>query len=391
MNAPFPLALVTTHLEIISTDDGLAAVKEQWTQLWQAGDSLIFQSHDWISTWWNAAGRQTGAALRIGLVWDGEILAAVVPLAITRRKGLRILEWAAAAHSDYGDLLRAPTCPPAALRDLWSMIWKAGGFDVAVIGRIAPGAEAGILFNIDAGLGFKHSLTRKAETSSRIGGDWQSGAAWLASHPKKTRQNYRRGVKLLEESGARRFRLIGPDEPLEPVLEKLAVFKRQWLEKNMRVSSLFDAGTPTLNALVQVFSRAGILRLFVIEVNGAIVAVSVNFVQRGAMMAWVTTYDPAFARSSPGMALIFDYVQWSFDNGLRQVDFLCGGEAFKGRLATHVVTLQSVMQTRNARGAVAAVWDRIRHQFRQMNEPKAVAAAGPDSTATEIEVSRSSA
>lgn len=383
MNGPFVQAVAATRIEVVSTDDGLAGVKEQWTRLWRESDALIFQSHDWISAWWNAAGRQKGAALRIGLVWNGEALAAVIPLAITRRKGLRILEWAAATYSDYGDLLRMPNCPPAALRELWAMIWKAGGFDMAVIGRITPGAEAELLFNVDAGLGFKQRFTRKAETSSRIGGEWPNGAAWLASHPKKTRQNYRRSVKLLEESGERRFRLIGPDETLEPVLEKLAVFKRQWLTKNLRASSLFDEGTSTLNALVHVFSRAGILRLFVIEVNGAIVAVSVNLVQRGTMMAWVTTYDPAFARSSPGMTLIFDYVQWSFDNGLRLVDFLCGGEAFKGRLATHVVTLQSVVQTRTARGAIAAVWDRARHRIRQMNRAKTAAAADPDPAAPE--------
>ncbi|WEZ85868.1 hypothetical protein P6U16_23010 (plasmid) [Rhizobium sp. 32-5/1] len=58
----------------------------------------------------------------------------------------------------------------------------------------------------------------------------------MASHPKKARQNYRRGLKMLEEAGTVQFRLLAPDEPLGPVLDRLAVLKRKWLDRNSLVS-----------------------------------------------------------------------------------------------------------------------------------------------------------
>lgn len=366
MNALALVGVVNAeHLEIVESTERLAAIEEQWARLWRDCDALIFQSHDWISAWWKTIDDRTQTELRIGLVWNGDRLVAVFPLAITRRKGLRFLEWAAVAYTDYGDLLRAPECPDAALDKLWTMICDAGGFDLALITRLLPDAAAWQVFKPGQAHGIKLRPNHRYEVSSRIAGDWKSGAAWLASHPKKTRHNYRRGIRILEEAGTVQFRLLGADEPLGPVLDRLTVLKRKWLEKNAETSDLFDDGAPALAALVDVLARAGILRLFVIELDGTPVAISVNLAQRDTMMAWVTTYDPDFARASPGMGLIFSYVQWSIDHGLGMVDLLCGGEAFKDKLATDVVTLRSVIGAGTVRGSLALLADDVRQKLQQ--------------------------
>ena len=366
MNAHASIGAVNAErLEIVGTSERLTAIKEQWTRLWRDSDALIFQSHDWISAWWNTIDNRTQTALRIGLVWHDDRLVAVVPLAITQRKRLRFLEWAAVAYTDYGDLLRAPECSDEALGRLWKTICNSGGFDLALITRLLPDAAAWRIFKPGKTDGIRLRPNHRHETSSRIAGDWESGAAWLASHPKKTRQNYRRGVKVLEDAGAMQFRLLGADEPLGPVLDRLSTLKRKWLEENAQTSDLFDDGKTTLAALVDVLARTGILRLFVIELNGTAVAIAVNFAQRNTMMAWVTTYDPDFARASPGMGLIVDYVQWSIDHNLGMVDLLCGGEAFKNRLATDVVTLHSVIGARTVKGSLALLADEVRQKLRQ--------------------------
>ncbi|MBN8962794.1 MAG: GNAT family N-acetyltransferase [Rhizobiales bacterium] len=367
-------AVHAERLEIVQSAERFAAIAEQWTRLWRDCNALIFQNHDWISAWWRTLDDPTRFALRIGLVWNDDRLIAVIPLAITRRKGLRFLEWAAVAYSDYGDLLRAPECPDAALDRLWAMICDTGGFDLALITRLLPDAAAWQVFEPGKAHGIKLRPNHRKETSSRIAGDWESGEAWLASHPKKVRHNFRRGIRILEDAGTVQFRLLGADEPLGPVLDRLAALKRKWLVENARTSDLFDDGRPALTALVDVLARTGILRLFVIELNGTPVAISVNFAQRDTMMAWVTTYDPDFARASPGMGLIFSYMQWSFDHGLGMVDLLCGGEAFKGRLATDVVTLHSVIGARTMKGSLALLADEVRHKLQQRHKRDTVTA-----------------
>jgi CelD/BcsL family acetyltransferase involved in cellulose biosynthesis len=65
------------------------------------------------------------------------------------------------------------------------------------------------------------------------------------------------------------------------------------------------------------------------------------------------------------MGLIFSYVQWSIDHGLGMVDLLCGGEAFKDKLATDVVTLRSVIGAGTVRGSLALLADDVRQKFQQ--------------------------
>lgn len=134
------------RLEIVSSADRLQAIEPGWTDLWRRTDGLIFQSHGWISAWWSTVRDRDQRSLRIGLIWNGDRLVAVMPLAIGRRKGLRFLEWAASSYSDYGDILVAPECSQSALEQLWARIWSAGGFDIAFINRLLPEAAAQRIF-----------------------------------------------------------------------------------------------------------------------------------------------------------------------------------------------------------------------------------------------------
>jgi CelD/BcsL family acetyltransferase involved in cellulose biosynthesis len=294
---------------------------------------------------------------------------------ITRRRGLRFLEWAATSYTDYGDMLVVPECSDAALHDLWAEISRSGGFDLVFLNRLLPDAAARRLLGPATAGGVRLRPNHREEVSYRVAGQWESGAAWLASQSKKTRQNYRRSIKMMEQSGELKFRLLSPDEPLQPVLERLAELKRQWLAQHTRESELFDEGASVLAGLVDALAQAGVLRIFVIECNGAMIAVSVNFVQHGTMMAFVTTYDPEFSRASPGVVLMVDYIQWSIDNGLKLVDFLCGAEPFKHRFATQGVTLQSVLGARTLKGSLACLGDGIRHRVRDIRERRRAASA----------------
>lgn len=347
------------RIEIVADTKRLAEIGPAWDALWQrGGDSLIFQSHDWVSAWWQTVPGRDSRQLRIGLIWRGDELMAILPLAIQRRKGLRFLEWAASDCTDYPDVLVDPRCSAAALTRLWKQAVAAGGFDLYFLSRLRPDAKFRAL--LDGPDGPKLPANYRTELCSQVVGDWTKGAQWFDGQSKKTRQNYRRGYKALEETGPVAFRLLPLDEPVTPVLAKLAVFKRKWLADSGRVAPLFDDGAAALPALVEVLAKAGVLRIFVLECNGAVVAISINFVQRGTLMAFLTSYDDRFERGSPGMLLLMDYVQWSIDQGLTMVDFLCGEEPFKQRFATQQLALASVMGPGTLKGRLALLADRAR-------------------------------
>jgi CelD/BcsL family acetyltransferase involved in cellulose biosynthesis len=369
MNAHAAIAGPTAEtLEIVTSDTRLAAIGPAWTDLWHRAGGLVFQSHAWITAWWETAPDRDRRSLRIGLVWNGDRLDAVLPLATFRRKGIRVLEWAAKDHTDYGDILIASECNPAAIAPLWKRVSAEGGFDLVYLNRLLPDAAMRALLAPEAAKAVTLRPNHRSEISFRVAGSWRTGSQWFEQQSKKTRQNYRRGRKFIEEAGELRFRLMSPGEPLEPVLARVADLKRKWLAFHGRESDLFDEGSPALAALVAVLAKQGLLHVFVLECAGTVIAVSINFVQRGTMMAFVTTYDPEFERGSPGMVLMMDYIQWSIDRGLTMVDFLCGGEDFKRRFATQSVTLDSVLGARTMRGVLAALADQAHHASKGLRE-----------------------
>lgn len=355
-------AQLDERYEIVASDARLAEIGPAWNALWRRENGLIFQSHDWVSAWWKTVPGRENRQLRIGLVWRGPELMAILPLAIQRRKGMRFLEWAANDCSDYADVLMHPLCPPAALTRLWKQAVGPGGFDLYFLNRLRPDAKFRAL--LDGPDGPRLPENHRTEVSSQVAGDWTTGQQWLDGQSKKQRQNYRRGRKALDEMGKVVFRLMPPDEPAGPVLARLGELKRQWLASNDRVTPLFDEGAPALPALVQVLADAGALRIFVLECNDVTVAISVNFVQHGTLMAFLTTYDPAYDRASPGMVLLMDYVQWAIDQGLIETDFLCGSEGFKARYATKQLTLTSVMGSGSLKGRMAMLFDTTRRALR---------------------------
>lgn len=369
------------RIEIVADTQSLARIGPAWTALWERSGALVFQSHAWVSAWWETAPDRRKRRLSIVAAWRGEELVAVLPLATRRHRGLRVLEWAAKDHSDYGDALLAPDADPAVVTRMWDGLRKAGGFDLAYLNRLLPDAAARVL-SAPAGGRARLRPSYRSEESLRVVGSWASGEAWFEEQSKKTRQNYRRGQKFIGEKGTLRFRLLGPDEPLEPVLLRVAALKRLWLSGNALESDLFDEGSPALAALVRVLAETGVLRLFVLECDGAIVAVSINFEQAGTMMAFVTTYDPALERGSPGMVLMMDYIRWSIDNGLSAIDFLCGAEPFKLKFATRSVRLDSVVGARTVAGSAALLLDRGRHAVRTLRARRAAAASEAPSAVT---------
>ena len=368
MNMHAPDATIRAdRLEIVTDAVRLADIGPAWDELWNRTDGLVFQSHGWISAWWQTAPDRDRRQLRIGLVWNGDRLDAVMPLCVHKRRGLRFLEWAANSYSDYEDIIAARNCPQATLKRLWVELTARGGFDIALLNRLRPDAR---VRGLAAGRARPTLMpNHRSEVSHRVTGTWTTGAAWFDSQSKKARQNYRRGQSAMAEFGVPQFRLLAADEPLGPVLARLSALKRKWLDARGHTSALFEEGEVALSALVDAMARAGVLRIFVLEIDGLIVAISINFEQHGTLMAFVTSYDPAFERASPGTLLMSDYIMWAFDRGLHTVDFLCGAEAFKQRFGTDAVTLGTLTTAGSLRGRAVLALDNARHALAQRRKP----------------------
>jgi CelD/BcsL family acetyltransferase involved in cellulose biosynthesis len=336
--------------------------------LWQSSDNYIFQSHDWIEGWLTGMSDRRDIRLQIALVWDGDQLRGAMPCAVHRRSGLRVLTWAAQLFSDYCDCLVDPGFEDGGVIPLlWDSLASCGGFDLISLQQLRPDAKCRGFFDQMASGGGRLQHGERSERCMRIENRWPSGEAFFRSLNKKGRNNHTRGKRILAEIGGEvSFRMIEPAEDGTAVIDEILRLKQVWLRANDPGSSLLGGDALVLRTVLDRAWRSGMARIFLLQSGGRIAAASVNFVYGDRMEAYFTAYDAEFDRASPGTILIVDYTSWSFDQGLKHVDFLRGEEAFKFRMANAETVLGSFAGSRTLMGQLAVSghrwWTRRRHR-----------------------------
>ena len=355
-------------IELITRPDRFAEIKPHWDALWRRCDADVFQTHAWIAEWLRAFDGRT--APRIAVAWqDGEILAAV-PLAVRRRYGVRTLEWSAQELSDYCDAL-ATAETASQLPLLWEKVCRAGGFTLVNLAQVGPNAIARPLLDDNGSQRTRIARRNRQERCLGIDSVGRDSEAWFRSLGKKGRNNFWRGERILAAAGGEvGFHCIDPAErSIDAELRQAMALKRQWLRSTDPASPLLGHAGTALEAMFGAAAGSGLMRLFVLTCGDRMAAASVNFVYGDRMQAYMTCYDPAFARASPGMILMIRYTRWAFDNGMPKVDFLRGDEAFKAHFANSEIGLSTYTGARTVFGRVVLAAHRWRAGLRGEHPP----------------------
>ena len=352
---------MTMRTEIVGTSSRLAEVGPAWDDLWRRSSQSVFQSHGWIAAWLSS--RQAGdrARLCVGLCWTNDRLVAAMPLVTRWHRGVRVLEWAAKDCSDYCDAIVDPDLPDgrSALEMVWAAVVATGGFDIAYLSHVRPNAAAGGLFS-----GRLPSMALKpghrSARSLQVESNGANGHDWFRSLNKKARNNHTRGLRIVGEAGPVAIKTSEPGQFDEAVLDRMIALKQEWLVATQQNNDILNNDALILRALVKELARQRVLRVFSIHCGGALVAGSVNIVSGMHMQAFFAAYDPTYDRASPGTLVMVEYITWAFDNGVAQVDFLCGEEEYKFKFANAQTDLVSFMGARTLIGNVAlAIGERL--------------------------------
>jgi CelD/BcsL family acetyltransferase involved in cellulose biosynthesis len=354
---------VTLRYELVTDSQRFAELHDRWQALWTETEGYVFQSHPWLAAWMDGIGEQKDSPLLIALAWDDARLVGALPCAISKRSGLRVLQWAAQRFSDYCDCLIAPGYATELPR-LWHHIWQTGGFDLVSLQQVRPDAKCRPWLSSLA------QQDERQERCMRIENQWPTGDAFFRSLNKKGRNNHTRGKRILAELGGEvAFEVIEPDQPVEALLDIALQWKLDWVRETDPGSALLGADYAVFRTLLNNAWGKVPARLFILTCNGRMVATSFNFVYRDRMEAYFTAYDAAFERASPGTILIVDYAQWSFDRGLHHVDFLRGEEPFKFRMSNAETVISNFSGARTLMGHVAVSGHRWLARRRQKATP----------------------
>jgi CelD/BcsL family acetyltransferase involved in cellulose biosynthesis len=272
----------------------------EWELLWQRSSSATpFQSPDWLVPWWSHFG---GSDLWcLALRADGQLVG-LAPFFVWERKLLFI----GTGITDYLDVLIDPEWQDVGVAAIGSLLARQSQrleecdlqqlpaesplrTDDAVVQDVCPVLDL---------CGDEIPMLKKAE--------------YYLRHATKT------GEVLIEEATEDNFERC--------FSEFLRLHTLRWKEKgvlNQLERKAFH------QEVASHFLRTGMLRLYVLYLSDQAIAAWYGFESKRRLYFYLSGFDPAFEKLSPGAILIGHAIKEARQAGARAFDFLRGQEPYK--------------------------------------------------------------
>ena len=362
--APLAVKLMRTSAE-------LEVLAPAWRRLHgEAAAASIFNDWAWQSAWWRQYG--AGRELRLLVASRGAAIVGVLGAYVETRLQLglpaRVLRLIGDGGDTYPDDL-GPLLAPGEERAVGGALATAllglPGYDVARLVDIDSASQFPAAFSAAAGAaGLKCSRERGQQIAYvRLPRDWN---AFLYSVSAHRRSQIRRNRAKLARAQGTRFFVWSDAERLAAAVARLAEIHRQrWGGASAAFASA-QYREVHLATMRDALAR-GRLRLYCLEIGGAIAAMLYCYRLRNRIYVVQAGFDPKYAQWRPGSVLIDHALEHAIGEGNEIFDFLRGEHEYKDRLATDWRETVSMSAFRPTIGAVAF---RARHVYLERTKAK---------------------
>jgi CelD/BcsL family acetyltransferase involved in cellulose biosynthesis len=330
--------------------EGFRALEQPWNRLWSAAPGAeIFQHFSFAQAWVHS---HAAAGLLLTAVVQGpqNDIHAVLPLA--RHDG-RIV-FVGTGFSDYNDFLVEKPGASAHLALILDALLHEPGWSECVLENVPEHAvlwEAFQQLRQSRGDLFKRMFVHPAAlpAPSLVAGP--DGSEWQDTIRKESLRRHRR---KLEKQGTLAFAHLTDAREIELHLPR---FMRQHAQRRGMAGdhSLFldENAISFYHELIRSMNPARELRFSILTLDDRPIAYHLGFEHCGKYVWYKPAFDVDFWDYSPGEVLLQSILMYASGQGLRELDFTIGDEAFKSRFANvvrHNYTLSFFKQP----GAAAA-------------------------------------
>lgn len=316
---------------------------QAWSRLAIAAENPFSTPH-WHEAWMQTRHGVTGLVLA---VHSGVELTGVVPLVVERRCGLRLVSGAGSNLADFS----GPACRPEDERAVGAAVTE---YMVDILGQ----RDIWLVERCLVGSAWERALVDAGTAHQLLVRDWRSDNVLVqvalspGSSPMRRGRDRREIDRLsrkLQQSHDVTFRMSDARTAADDVRALLALRRARWTQEPGQEEDEF------LVALAQRAAVARLLRMWVLEEDGRMVAGLLGWGLNGRTFAHLMAFDAQYARFGPGAILLSQVVRSALDAGDHTVDFLRGDEAHKRAYVTEHRQVRSHLVTRRRSLAGCAV------------------------------------
>ncbi len=313
--------MITAAIERIEDASGLAALRPEWDALWRrVPDASPFLSPTWLLAWWRQFGtaRPLVAALRLS-----DRLAGVLPCYVFAEDGRGKLLPMGVSLSDHFDALLAPEAPPDAATRLLASLLEAADVSVCDLTELPPGAA---LLDAETPPSW-WSDTQRGQPCPVLSLPEQTSLEQIV--PAKTRRKLRMNRHRAERIGGWTTRWAEASNVSDAIDTLEHLHQARWQSRgepgvlaDARVQRFYRDVAPEL-------LTAGHLAIASLRIEGQVAASFMALRSTSRLFLYLSGFAEQFAFVSPGSLLLGDALEFALRDGMREIHFLRGGEAYK--------------------------------------------------------------
>jgi CelD/BcsL family acetyltransferase involved in cellulose biosynthesis len=350
------------QVEVVKDPGALQALQADWDSLFQRAERpYLSDSFEWAQCVWDTLAQPRGGQLHCLTIRDGPRLVLIWPLFRLRRHRFWQAVLPLNMTLDYTDVLVEASPQAGALAQLaWRTLRQSVGADLILAERVRTDS---CLHEVLVTEKASHTYTQRVRYVSWAG--LQSWEAYQGRLPQ--RRTLERKLRRLRECGAVGFELIEEPEGQGALIEWLLRHKGDWLaEKGLRPVWGDEPLRDFLHAVARRVRRFGRLLTFALTLDHEPIAVQTWALDAHRLVSLHITYEPQWAKYSPGNLLLRHTLQWAFERQLL-VDFNRGVElTYKTDFGNQEVAIVSRRYAISGWGYVGA---ELYRRFEPLREP----------------------
>ncbi len=328
------------QVRVVESAAELSLLADEWELLQKdSAVTSVFATFDWLYLWWKTYHR--GRPLRLLLARDGDALVGILPLYVDTvsmlRFPVRLLRFVGTGGDTSPDDL-GPVLARGREREVAQALADATmrmpGWDVLKLTDMDPGCAFTTVMAATANNSWLGCLTGRSELIAHLALP-ATFDAWLQSLHRDRRYRVRNVRKKLNAAHPARFFVWQDAATLDQGVDRLIHLHRKRWEK-LGQSHAFS--TPEYvdfhRAVMHACMVRDRLRLYCLEMDGQIVAMSYFYKFRDTVYLMQSGFDPDYSDLKPGQVLLGYVVESAIGEGHKVLDFLRGDHRYKDELAT---------------------------------------------------------
>ena len=304
---------------------------EYWTNRNHALSwNCLFVLPPWLNAWWRIFGAED--TLRLCSVRDGDEIIGLAPL---RSVGATARFIGSVDVCDYQDFILAPGREKDFFRTLMADL-RQQGIQELNLELVHPASS--VLTHFAAMAGDLHCRLESQDVDVALEIDLpQTWEEYLLLLNGKQRHEVRRKLRRLSEAGRIDFKSVDEAEDVQAGMNYfLDLFK---LNRPDKFAFMTDRMEAFFRCLSEEMAGCGILKLFLLEVDGTRTAAAMCFDYVGTRYLYNNGYDDRYSQMSVGILSKVLSIQDGIRAGLRKYNLLKGAEVYKHRLGAEPVSL----------------------------------------------------